>query len=119
MSRKEGHLSNPAAQSKLREAQRLHAAEQKRAFRDVMTTKPGRRFVWRLITGTCRTFGPSFSVDDRNTNLNEGRRAVGIDLMTEAQDHADLYLQMLTECIQADTIESVVRREAESTKDDE
>lgn len=63
----------------------------------VMRTANGRRFVWRLMLDA-NVFGRSMSDTDRSTAWAEGRRDVGIALMTEVQSVVpEAYLRMLSE----------------------
>lgn len=54
-------------------------------FRQLMATKPGRRFMYDMLQD-CRVFHQSFSVDDRNTNFNEGARSIGLKLMARINE---------------------------------
>lgn len=62
-----------------------------------MQTPEGRRFVWGLIEHA-GSFGPSYASEALATAYNEGRRSVGIGLMTRCQlDATDLYVTALKE----------------------
>lgn len=67
-------------------------------IRNVLGTPAGRRLLWRIIAGSSAAFGPSFTADALTTAYNEGRRAVGIDLLVQCQKAAPVdYVKMLTE----------------------
>lgn len=104
-------LLSPAAQAKLEKRRRFYERQVAEDLRAVLSLAQGRRMVWHLLDERCRTFGGSFTGDPQWTALNEGRRAVGIELMQAAQEHApDLYLQMLTEAVRAREEESLHRK---------
>lgn len=101
-------------ETELTERQRRRAEEkahQQRAdLERVLSSPEGRRFVWRVITAA-GTFGASFTGELATGAYAEGRRAVGIALMQEAQRVAPaLYLQMLHEEIDAAAREELERQ---------
>jgi len=83
-------------------------------IRNIMASAPGRRFVWRLIDGA-GTFRAAFAGDAWTTAYNEGRRAVGIALMLEAQRVASAeYVLMLTEQAQAAHVAGLLRSQGQT-----
>ncbi len=63
----------------------------------VMSDVAGRRFIWHILDTVCNIHGGSYTGNSQ-TFYNEGRRAVGIELMQWAQGVcAPQYLQMMTE----------------------
>lgn len=76
----------------------------------VMSSPAGRRFLWRLIDSVAHVFSGSFSGDALSTAFAEGRRAVGIDVMREAQRASpEHYLSMLEEAQLASRLEALER----------
>jgi hypothetical protein len=69
----------------------------------VLSTPAGRRFVWRLIDSVARVHGASFCGESTHaTAYQEGRRAVGIELLAELQRVAPAaYLLMVEEAMAA------------------
>lgn len=66
-------------------------------LRQVMATKQGRRFVWRLL-GQCGVLRQSFNTNGSIMSFNEGRRSIGIPLVADLMVHAaDKYALMLEE----------------------
>lgn len=82
-------------------------------LRDALSTPNGRRFVWRLIEGA-GAVKASFAGDGTTTAYNEGRRAVGLALMLEAQRvDADAFVRMFSEQVAAASSATARRRQAE------
>ena len=66
-------------------------------LRQVMATKQGRRFMWRLL-GECGVMRQSFSTDASLMSFNEGRRSIGIPQVADLMQHApEKYELMLSE----------------------
>jgi hypothetical protein len=87
--------SNPSAADALALAKR---AEEKRlaAFRAVMATPEGRRWIWWLLD-RCGVFRTSFTGDNA-TFFNEGSRNVGLMVIADINAACpDFYLTMMTE----------------------
>lgn len=88
-----------------RKAERLAKELRDAQLREVLSTPAGKAFVWRLISTVTGVFAPSFDVDPGATAFNEGKRAVGIAVMREAQRVAPgAYLEMTAERINADLL---------------
>jgi len=67
------------------------------AFADVLGTESGRRVLYHVIEHYARFFSPSYT-GNSETYYNEGRRAVGFDLLTDLKaSFADAVVQMMTE----------------------
>lgn len=84
-----------------------------RARRDelcaILATPGGRRAIWRLIDGA-GVFRASYSGDALATAYNEGRRAVGLGLMMEAQQASiDGYVLMVSEQLTAARMAALLR----------
>lgn len=117
-SRREGHLSNPKAQERLREQQKFLIEQRKRDLAAVMATAEGRRFIWRLMHVDCG-YG-----DDFNAGADElkrlGRRSVAVRLIEELNaDHTDAYLQMHGEMVRRDQEARLHKQAAEAAKNTE
>lgn len=81
------------------------AAEKRRAdlkilvddMHRVLSTKSGRRFVWRLLE-TAGVFRQSFTADPLVTAFNEGNRRYGLEVLALLTAHApEKYLLMQSE----------------------
>ena len=118
--RKEGHLSNEKTQKSLKQRQATHAQEAAKDLRFVLATYEGRRFFFRILDEICLTFSGSFNNSGSVTSFNEGRRAVGIQLMQEGQQLAPVdYVHMLSERFGTQTADAELKRELEATETDE
>ena len=71
----------------------------------------GQRFVWDVLDRVCGTFGCSYVTGDAQaTAFNEGRRSIGVQLMTELQALApQSYVAMLLEQTQEQNGEALLR----------
>jgi hypothetical protein len=110
--KEEGHLSNSESQRRLRQREKDKKRQAETDLKEVMSTAQGRRFVWRLIRQS-GTFDVSFT-GNNTTFFNEGRRSVGVELMTEAQSVAAAdYVHMLTETLRASEEDALLKKSAE------
>lgn len=110
-----GKLANETRQARERRRAREDQQRLEGDLRAVMSMPQGRRFVWWLIDAVGGTFSPSYAEDGLNTAYNEGRRAVGIGLMTEVQRVVpESYLTMLREAV-----ELQVKRDKAEDEDEE
>jgi hypothetical protein len=119
MTKRSGITGNPQAQDRLRAHQRNKEADAAVDLCNVMDTPTGRRFMWSLIDTSAGVFGPSFTPEPLHMAYNEGRRSIGIQLITRCQQHcAGMYLQMLHEQVDAQKADAAVRMDAAATGDD-
>jgi hypothetical protein len=92
------------------------AEEQMQAdWKHVMATEAGRRFVWRIIDELSGATNGSFvaGVPDL-TSYNEGRRHVGLQLITEAQRITEKeYVHMVCEQLASQRAEESARKATE------
>lgn len=58
-------------------ADKLAQAQEERDWKWLMSTKPGRRIVWRLLA-ECHMFQTTFSPDSATMAFNEGERYAGL-----------------------------------------
>lgn len=66
-------------------------------LRQVMNSKQGRRFMWRLL-GKCGAMRQSFNTNGSIMSFNEGQRSIGIPLIADLMQHApEKYAEMLKE----------------------
>lgn len=76
------------------------AAEARAEIEDLkwlLTHRPGRRFAWRLM-GEAGVFRSTFHTSGSVMTFNEGKRAAGLQLLTQIMEHApDAFLQMQNE----------------------
>jgi len=75
----------------------LEAQQQISDLLAVMSTAQGRRFIWRLLSesGVYRT---SFSCDIALMSFNEGKRNIGLELLSELVSNChSSYLKMVEE----------------------
>lgn len=98
--RTRGAAGNRAAQATLKDLQRVRQEQHDEDLKQVLASPVGRRFVWWLIDRAAGAFNRSFAATEAHTNFNEGRRHVGLLVMTEAQrvSRAD-YVHMLDESL--------------------
>lgn len=108
-----GILDSEGAQSVLRGRDELLAVRAADDLRAVMALAEGRRFIWDLIE-RAGVFGPSYASDAGATAYNEGRRAVGIALLTRVQQDApDAYALALNEALAEAKADAHARHAAE------
>ena len=83
--------------------EKLQAARKQREDRDlqaVLATPEGRRVLWRVIDEFGHLMRLSFDLDERNTSLHEGRRAVALSLYEECARVAPAHhVHMLNEAL--------------------
>lgn len=107
----DGLEERAAARAQWEEVARLQREED---VRWLLSTPMGRRVFWRLLDETCGTFSRSYDGTPLGTSFAEGRRSVGLALMTEAQRLAPAdYVHALQEAVAAQE-ESRLRRDAEA-----
>lgn len=96
-------MSDEADEEALLEKERRakeNAAREVLDLRAVMSSPQGRRFVWRLLDAA-GVFSASYTADPNSTAYAEGRRAMGLWLMREAQTVArDPYVAMVREALE-------------------
>jgi hypothetical protein len=106
-------MSNAADETKVedqRQSADFQAREARLDLMQVLSTPRGRRFVWRVLA-IARTYEQSFTGDPLTTAFNEGRRAVGNQILAELNETApDAFVLMLREQQRA-------AREVEQTSD--
>jgi hypothetical protein len=113
--RRPGHLDNPAAQSRLKDQERLARGQAAADLKTVLASPAGRRFFWGLLA-RCQVFGRQLSSNALEAAQYEGQRWVGVGLMVEAQEQQpELYLLALHEATERAQEESTERRAAEAT----
>ena len=82
-----------------RDAQKLARSNQANDWKWQMSTKQGRRVVWRLL-GEAGVFRSSFT-GNSETFFREGKRALGLHMLEQIQTHcADTFGLMQQEAIQ-------------------
>lgn len=84
-------------------------------WRFVMSTETGRRFVWRIIDEIAGSTNGSFAAGAPDlTSFNEGRRAVGLQLITESQRITEKeYVHMVCEQLATQRAEESARKASE------
>lgn len=65
-------------------------------FKAVASTVAGRRFIRRVIS-ECGVYQSSFNSDSAVSAFKEGRRSIGLWMLTLFDEIPDTYLQLLTE----------------------
>jgi len=79
------------------EEERLLREKELNDLRWVMSTKQGRRFMWRLLSGA-GLYRPSFNTDPVVMAFNEGTRNGGLVQLNDIMEACpDRYTEMLTE----------------------
>ena len=94
-------MANAADQRSVRKAKQRERQERDHELndlRDVLSTRQGRRFVWKLL-GMAGCFRLSFVYGEAETTaFNEGRRSLGLALMADVHEaDAEKYVQMANE----------------------
>ena len=98
-----GPLGDEAAVAEKRRQEKLEALQWVEDLRAVLGTPAGRRLYHRLAFSTAGAMNLSFRYRNNATDtaFNEGRRDVGLSLVSEAQEHVpELYLLMVQEHIE-------------------
>lgn len=96
----DGPLTDRKQLTERRKRDKALRAQRKSDFAAVMARAEGRRFVWRLINEVAGTMNGSFTGEALGSAYAEGRRAVGRELMVEAQQVSTaLYVDMVREAI--------------------
>jgi hypothetical protein len=99
VSKKRGHLGDEEAQNRLRQREKLKSKQLVEDTLAVMSTGPGRRFVYHLIHGRCGWGNETFTGNAQTYHL-EGMRAVGVRLASELQEWCpDEWVRMVAEAI--------------------
>lgn len=65
-------------------------------FKAVASTVTGRRFIRRVIS-ECGVYQSSFNTDSSVSAFKEGRRSIGLWILTLFDETPETYLQLLTE----------------------
>jgi hypothetical protein len=90
---------NGEEQRRQRELEELARQRWEMDFKAILSSEIGRRFFWSLLN-RCNVFGPSYAEGASATAFNEGRRAVGIQLMQDGQRLASAdYVLTLNEAL--------------------
>jgi hypothetical protein len=90
---------NPKELERQRQSQEDSRLRWESDFRKVLGTPEGRRVYWAILN-RCNVFGTSYAEGASATAFNEGRRAVGIELMREGQSLASAdYVLTLNEAL--------------------
>ncbi len=111
MSRKQGHLSNPDKQARLRELEAQRERQLEEDLDAVLSTDAGRRFAWDVLDRLCNVFGGSFTDETHRTAFNEGRRSIGLDLIEGAKRVSpQLYARMVQDAFAAQAEDAERRR---------
>lgn len=103
MSRTDDIFTDVGPDAEARRERERRESEYRRQLEDdlaeVLGTRAGRAVVWHVITRASGVFSPTYSGEETHqAAYYEGRRAIGIHLMQEAQRVAPrLYLRMLGE----------------------
>lgn len=91
-----------ALQEKRRELEERARTQRESDVRAVLSSPAGRRFFWRLVDDVAGAFGRSYDGTPLGTAFAEGRRSVGLALLTEAQRVAPAdYVHALQEALAA------------------
>lgn len=94
---KRGPLDDPQQEQRQAQRQAEREKQTRNDLRAVLATQAGRRFLFRLLDEVCKVNSVSFTGNSQTFYL-EGRRSVGVELMTLIQETApDAWLQALNE----------------------
>jgi hypothetical protein len=89
-------LAERQLQREAEERRRLRALLEEADFRAVLAVPAGRRFLRRVLA-ECGTHRGTFAESERLSAFLEGKRAVGLWLLTLFADCPGLYVQLLQE----------------------
>lgn len=95
MSEDEFNAANPAQVRDRGRKQKREEEQELDDLRELLKLPAGQRFLWRMLK-TCRVWETSFHPSGQLFAANEGRRGVGVELMTqiiEADPQAWIALQ--------------------------
>lgn len=113
---KRGPLSSETLAKDSKERAEARLALERDDFKEVVSTAPGRRFMWRLINARCGVTSSSYSSDPYATAFGEGQRGVGIKLLNDMQEVApEQYVVMLTEALRQQHEDAHVKASAEKS----
>jgi dihydroorotase len=108
------NAASESARKLLAAHEELHAHQHRNDLIAVMNAPEGRRFLWQLI-GSAGVFQQSFAADPMATAFNEGRRSIGLALLSRLQDESpDLYLKAQGEQIELQRKAQSLREAAEA-----
>jgi hypothetical protein len=95
--------------------QALEKEQREADWKWVMSSETGRRFVWRIIDEISGATNGSFSAGAPDlTAFNEGRRAVGLQLISESQRITEKeYVHMVCEQLASQRAEESARKATE------
>ena len=86
-------------------------------LRFILKTPEGRRFIWGLLS-TAGIFHSSFSLNDAQTNFNEGRRSIGLKYLSDLMEtKPDAYLYMQQEHSSEEKSEEMLEKEENKSSD--
>lgn len=118
-------MLNAADQRQVRKAkqkERQAHDQELKDLRDVLSTRQGRRFVWKqLVQAGCFRMSFTYGAPE-TTAFNEGRRSLGLALMAEIHElDAALYIRMANEARDEDRTNEVIKDSTEPviTEEDE
>lgn len=88
---------SPRAQRTRRELEKEREEIRRRDLVEILSTPAGRRFLYDLVDRRCLVYSASYT-GNSDTYYREGRRSVGIELITEVQArHPELWTKVLEE----------------------
>lgn len=91
------NLADEASVNERQKALILRAAQDKRVIRELLSTTPGRAWMWHLLE-QCHMLSTSFSEEPTVMAFREGERNIGLRLWSQIQQDApDHLLTMLAE----------------------
>lgn len=101
--RRQGHLADPEVQARLKDLD-YQVEEREAADLDaIMRTTEGRRFMYRMVFRVGGLQSPSYDTSGQAMSYREGRRAMALILLREAQAVCpELWIRMLQERMQRD-----------------
>lgn len=118
--RREGVLSNPAAQARMRSRLKSRELLINNALKEWMDTPNGRLLFFWLTDDVCNSDGKSFVGDDLQTAFNEGVRNVGIEVKKRVQKISPKgYVQALGEELKRRGEDDLQKELAEETDNDD
>ena len=112
--RRDGRLSNPDLQRRLKDFHLQMEARETADLDALMRTDFGRRWYYRIVFQIGILESPSYQTGGQGMAYQEGKRAIAIHLRDEAQAVCpELWIRMLQERLAAAEYESSQRHETE------
>lgn len=88
MVKKKTYVKNASDAKQVKEARELEKRDDSQQIDDlkkILKSEYGKRFIWKLL-GDCGVFRTSFDTSGSIVYFNEGKRVVGLNLLSQIQE---------------------------------